>query len=218
MDTLLTIWEYVRPHVAGLGLLATWLGIIIVYLRRRIDWKRKRFANQVNFSLNYVADNKLVMRTLLETTASAVWVNEYGVRMVAAAAARTRADQPFIVLKHPEDMKFVKRAALNVLSERFSDAFLGYVMGAPVQKSGFIFAVTFENHPDMRTRKFRVLLVEEQRLETMFGPNATELKLEEPYHRDRVRVLQMMARLAAQPVPQVEDAEVLGRVELGVLI
>ena len=67
---------------------------------------------------------------LLETTASEVWLNSYGIGKVFKAAGRTRPDQPFIILSDDEDMGFVKRAVLNVLSEKFADAFLA----SPVQQ------------------------------------------------------------------------------------
>jgi hypothetical protein len=214
---LQAIFEYVKPHLASLGLVATWLGIVWIAWRRRRHWKEKRFVDQVNFSLNYVEDGKLAIRTLLETTASRVWPNDYGVKLVTAAAAKTRYDQPFIILKNPADMTFMKRALLNVISERFSSAFVAHVMGLPVKKSTFLFALTFENYEDMRTRKFRVLLVEEKSLQEYFGADAVESKVEESHHRDRLGVLRTMARLARESGNSVEDVEVLGRVELGVL-
>jgi hypothetical protein len=48
-------------------------------------------------SLNYVRGGALVLRTLLEKPANEVWLNEYGVRTVLAAAQRTTADQPFVL-------------------------------------------------------------------------------------------------------------------------
>jgi hypothetical protein len=217
MDFLYRVWDTIRPHVAGLGLVVTWVGIALVAWRRRRDWKSKRFTGLVNFSLNYVADNKLMMRTLLEVPANAVWLNEYGVKLVMQAAAKTRADQPFIVLNDPADMQFVKHAILNVISQRFAEPFLGHVVGAPVHKASFLFALTFEKYADMRTRKFRVLLVEESSLPAMFGPDVPDSQVEEVNHKDRIGVLRMMASLAAKPGARIEGADVLGRVELGVV-
>lgn len=214
MDTLQWIWDAIRPHLGTIALVLTWLGIGLAYYRKRVHWRAKRFTDQVNFSLNYVDNGALQLRTLLETSTAEVWLNQYGVNIVLAAASKTRSDQPFIVLDDPADMAFVKRAVLNVLSEKFAAAFLATSLKIPVKESPYYFATTFENFPDMRTRKFRVLLVEAQSLADMFGPAASEPALLEPIHRDRLQVLKTMAKLAADP--KTDERKVLGKVHLGV--
>ena len=84
------------------------------------------------------------MRTLLEKPADQVWLNEYGVRKVLAAAQRTTADQPFVLLADPRDMDFANRAVLNRLSERFAPAYLAAALGRPVRAETFRFAITCE--------------------------------------------------------------------------
>jgi hypothetical protein len=209
------LWDLVKGHLSLIGLVLTWVGIALVYLRRRSEWLKKSFLNQVNFSLNYIEDGKLCIRTLLETTASQVWLNSYGINKVFKAAGRTRPDQPFIILPDEEDMGFVKRAVLNVLSEKFADVFLAQGMGLPVKTARFVFAITFENFPDMRTRKFRILLMEVESLKQLFveTPGEGEMKVSEPRHRDRLSVLRAMRdiyfgdRQAEKPI--------LGELELG---
>ena len=191
----------------------TWIGIATAYVRKRAQWRTKSFTGHVNFSLNYVADGTLQLRTLLETSTAEVWLNDYGVGLVLAASKKTRADQPFIILSDPVDMAFVKRAALNVLSEKFANAFLATSMGLPVKMATYYFAITFENFKDMRTRKFRVLLVEAQSLASMFGSAAPAPGVVDPVHADRLQVLRTMARLAADPSS--DRQQILGRVQLG---
>jgi hypothetical protein len=111
-------------------------------------------------------------------------------------------------------MAFVKRAALNVISEKFAAGFLATALGAPVKSALFHFAITFENFTDMRTRKFRILLVDANSLNEMFGPTAPEPAVVDPSHRDRLQVLRTMANLAADP--KSDDKRILGRVWLGV--
>jgi hypothetical protein len=213
VDTLHDVWEAIRPHLSAIVLALTWVGIVFAYLRKRSHWRTKRFADQVNFSLNYVADGTLQLRTLLETSTSRVWPNEHGVRVVLGAAKKTRPDQPFIILDDPQDMAFVKRAALNVISEKFADGFLAATLGIPVKSALYHFAVTFENFADMRTRKFRIILVEAKGLTEMFGPTAPEPAVVDAIHRDRLRVLQTMAKLSAEP--KGDNRQILGRVFLG---
>lgn len=216
MQWLLECWDWVRPHLGTVGLAFTWIGIGLVYVRKRSAWQRKSFMNQVNFSLNYVQDNKLCLRTLLETTAPLVWLNDYGVNKVFKAAARTRPDQPFIILDNPGDMAFAKRAVLNVLSERFADVFLGQSMSLPVKTAKYCFAITFENFPDMLTRKIRILLVETEALKHAFAPRPDgDLAVDEPRHRDRLAVLRTMREIYLGQ--QKLDAAVLGEVELGLM-
>jgi len=215
MDLLKDLWDFIKPHLSLIGLVLTWVGIVLVYWRRRSEWLRKSFFNQVNFSLNYVEDGRLAIRTLLETTASQVWLNTYGINKVFKAAQRTRPDQPFILLADDEDMGFVKRAVLNVLSEKFANVFVARSMGLPVKSARFVFAITFENFPDMRTRKFRVLLVEAENLKRLFveTPGEGELQVSEVRHRDRLGVLRAMHEIYVGARPA--EKAVLGEVELG---
>jgi hypothetical protein len=209
--------EILRPHFNTLALLATWAGIGIVYLRRRAQWRRKQFLAQVNFSLNYVADSALAMRTLVERPANQVWLNEHGVRMVLGAARRTTVGHPFILLKDPKDQDFANRAVLNVLSERFAENFVAAALGLPVRTGTFCFAITCEKYEDIRTLKLRVLIVEERSLAELFGPDgaAGKLKVDNPIYRARLATLQRMHELYVRDKGSAHP--VLGHLELGVL-
>src|SRR5260370_35953013 len=162
VNLLIQFWEWIHPHLPMVGLILTWVGIVLVYARKRTAWKQKSFLNQVNFSLNYIENGQLCLRTLLEVSAAEVWLTDEGNKKVFNAAAQTRHDQPFIHLDDREDMDFIKRAVLNVLSERFAEAFLARSMNLPIQTAKYCFAITFENFPDMRTRKIRELLMPAQ--------------------------------------------------------
>jgi hypothetical protein len=218
MAALTQFLELMRPHWSWLALVATWVAIGYVAVRRRMQWRRKTFLSQVNFSLNYAVGPHLVMRTLLETTAVRVWPNEHGVKAVLAAAARTTVDNPFVLLKFARDRDFVNRAVLNALSERFADVFLAAALGAPVRTGAFVFAVTCEKFDVMRTIKLRVILVEENTLVELFGPAgaADRLEIKNEIYRARLTTLRALYgihvkdRASAQPV--------LGRVELGVVL
>jgi hypothetical protein len=215
MNVLIDLWERVHPHLTGVGLVLTWLGIIIVYIRRRTAWRKKSFLNQVNFSLNYIENGQLCLRTLLELSATEVWLNDYGIKKVYNAAAKTRHDQPFIHLDDQEDMDFIKRAVLNVLSEKFAEAFLARSMNLPVRTAKYCFAITFENFPDMRTRKIRVLLMEAESLKQLGDPSEQDLAVAEVRHRDRLTVLRTMRDIYLGK--QKWATPVIGEMELGVV-
>jgi hypothetical protein len=208
--------EDLRPYWTSLALLLTWVGILFVYLRRRYQWRRKQFLTQVNFSLNYVRGVALAMRTLVEVPASQVWLNEHGVRTVLAAAHRAPLDDPFLVLRDPKDMAFANRAVLNVLSQRFANTFLAASLGLPVRTANFVFALTCEKYEEIRTLKLRILIIEEQTLIDLFGPDdgAAKLQVQDVVYRARLQTLRGLYKLYA--ADRKSDRPVLGEVELGV--
>jgi hypothetical protein len=218
MEKFQQFMEFMRPHWSALALVATWIGIAIVAVRHRLAWRRKQFLTHVNFSLNYCIGRQLAMRTLTEARAVDVWPNEYGVQKVFAAAARTTAGAAFIVLKNPKDQDFINRAVLNVLSGRFAETYLAAALGAPVKTATFCFAVTFERYPEMRTLKLRVLIVQEQTLEDLFGPagEAKKLEVRNPVYKIRLTTLEAMYALHVKD--KVSAHPVLGRMEMGVLL
>jgi hypothetical protein len=209
------IWhllELIKNYGSPVALVATWAAIAWVWYKRRVSWLRKEFINQVNFSLNYVVGESLLMRTLLETTAEKVWLNAWGVKKLMAAAARTTERDPFIRLDNAGDRDFINRAVLNVLSERFAETFVAASLGVPVKTAPYRFAITCEKYKDMRTLKIRVLIVEESTLEK-FGPegHSGSLKLANPKFTDRIQSLQAMCAESKA------DKHVLGLLELGVV-
>jgi hypothetical protein len=216
MDHLLRFFEFMRPHWNTAALVLTWLGIGIAYLRRRSRWRKKQFLARVNFSLNYVAGDGLAMRTLLESTANDVWLNEYGVALVLAAARRAPVEQPFLTLTDPDDRDFANRAVLNVLSERFAETYLAASLGRPVVTAPHVFGITCEKYGDIRTLKLRVLIMAEQTLVELFGPAnlAASLNVPNTILRSRLTTLQIMYDLYQKD--KSADRPTLGHMDLGV--
>ncbi len=172
MTWLTDLFAWLVKYVGAIGLAVTWIGIGLVYWRRRHAWTSKQFQDQINFSLNYVLGGELVMRTLLETKTANVWLNDFGIKKLLVAAQKTTLDQPFIELADQQDMDFVNRAVKNALSERFGSTFVAQSLGKPVTTGTFLFGITYERYEDMRTLKFRVLIVEEKALLAMFDGSA----------------------------------------------
>ena len=205
MDILQAILDFLKAYGNTIALTITWIVLLWVYLGKRSDWARKHFLDQVNFSLSLVVDGKLVMRTLLEVPARNVWLNDLGVGKVQSAAKATTPDQPFIQLEVAEDQDFIYRAILNVLSEKFADAYLAQSMGLPVISETYRFTITMERYGDIRTLKMRVLLVKEKELETVFSPNppgGKKVEVPNALYGARLRTLMAMHDLhikAGQP-------------------
>lgn len=196
------------------ALLGTWSGIALLWVRRWRAWRRKTFLEQVNFSLNYVENGRLSLRTLLEDTAQSVWLNEYGVRLVARAARRATVDQPFVSLPSDEDMAYLKRAVLNVLSEKFAEGFLAQTLGLPTAKARYVFGVTCEKYGALKTQKLRVILMRTDDLDALFDPAraADPLRLAESSHRDRMATLRKLHELHHHSQPEMR--RLVGEVEL----
>jgi hypothetical protein len=216
MAILTAILDWVVAHIAIIGLVLTWAGIGLVYYRRRSDWAQKQFADQVNFSLNYVIGDMLAMRTLLECTVKDVWLNDFGVKKVRAAARLTTPEQPFILLEDQADRDFVHRAVINTLSERFAAAFVAEALGVPVHTGKFIFAITYERYDIMRTLKFRVLIMEERTLVQLFGPGGRgdSLQVSNPVFLARLKSLRAIYELYAKD--QATRKGLVDQVQLGV--
>ena len=212
LELILDHWE--------LALLAgTWLGIGALAVKRRYDWRQRRFAQQVNFSLNSLVEesgaNRLLLRTLLEESAANVWINDYGVGRVLKAARRTTVERPFLQIPEARDRDIVMVAVLNVLSERFSDAFVARVLGVPSKADTFLFGLTWERYGEMRTQKLRVMVIKQSDLARMFegGEDPIELRVAADSHRPRIDTLRQMYTLWSSP--DADERGAIGEVELG---
>jgi hypothetical protein len=171
-------------------------------------------VNAYNFSLNLFGDT-LSMRTLLEVETTDVWPNTHGVRLLHAAAARTTLDAPFIHLSATADRDYLNRAVKNALSELCPATFIAVALGEKVRTGVFLFAITCERYPEMRTIKLRVLLVEQNALREWCAPGGKGDQLSmSAYYRTRLRTLQAMYEMDRKA--RAGGAEELGRVELGI--
>ena len=212
IDLVLDNWELAL-------LLATWSVISIVSIRRQYDWRHRRFTQQVNFSLTTPVERDgsqiLLLRTLLEDGASNVWLNEYGVSRVLKAARLTTREMPFLRIAQLRDRDLVLNAVLNVLSERFSDAFVARAVGIPIKTDVFLFGLTWERYGEMKTQKLRVILIKRADLESLFGEGSEkrDIGVVEDSHRPRIETLRRMFELWTSS--NREDRDMIREVELG---
>jgi hypothetical protein len=223
MSLISRFWAFFLGYWELSLLLATWAGIASLALRRRRDWRRKRFTEQVNFSLNTVETDpdgtaRLVIRTLLEDSATHVWLNDYGVRQVQRAAERTTEQRPFLEIRPRKDMELVKHAVLNVLAERYSEAFLARAIGVEVRAERFLYGITWERYGRMYTQKLRVMVIRPADLERLCGEGGMgrRIRVAAESHRDRIATLERMHALHTSP--DEEQRAMLGEVELGVVV
>ena len=211
INTLLDHWELAL-------LLVTWAVIGIVSVKSRYDWRQRRFTRQVNFSLNTLVEcdgsTTLHLRTLLEDSAVNVWLNEFGVSRVLKAAKHTTLGKPFLNIAKAHDRDLVMIAVLNVLSERFSDAFLARAIGIPTKIDTFLYGLTWEHYGEMKTQKLRVIVIKRSDLENMFDPSGQcKIDVAEESHRPRIKTLRRMYELWTSA--NQTDRDMIREVELG---
>jgi hypothetical protein len=213
IDLLLDHWELAM-------LLATWSVIGVVWIRRQHDWRNRRFTQQVNFSLTTPVDRDgtptLLLRTLLEEGAAHVWLNEFGVSRVLKAARHTTREMPYLHIEQRRDRDLVMNAVLNVLSERYSDAFVARAVGIPIKTDVFLFGLTFERYGEMKTQKLRVILIRRADLQGLFGEGSgkREIRVVEDSHRPRIETLRRMYQLSTSS--DQDDRDMIREVELGI--
>jgi len=184
------VLRYWEPVVALLTLIV----VIRTYRKSRIIWSSRNFLGRMNFSLNYIQDNTLKIRTLREADIDQILLNNpHGKRVVLKYARRhTSLDNPFLELPKG-DRWIVLNAILNEISEQFADGFLAASMGHPVKMTTYVFGITCEKDKRVRLNKIRVMLIEKSLLERI--DTIEDLQFERPSHVVRLETLRNMKEI-----------------------
>ena len=212
--------DLITDHWELALLLITWSAIGVVSIKRQYDWRNRRFTQQVNFSLSMPVERDgsqtLLLRTLLEDGAANVWLNDFGVSRVLKAARLTTQEMPFLRIARLRDRDLVMNAVLNVLSERFSDAFVARAVGISIKTDVFLFGLTWERYGEMKTQKLRVILIRRKDLQSLFDERSGKREIEviEESHRPRIETLRRMYELWTSS--NQEDRDMIREVELGI--
>lgn len=184
------------------ALVATWVGIVYFWLRRRSDWKRRRFLEHVRFSLNYVHANHLIFRTFAEDKAANVWFNEHGQNLILQAAKATTPEEPFLRLADASDATYLIQTTQHALTRMAGWTHFAVAAGMPVEERDYLFAVTCEKHPGVPAHLIRVLLIELNLADHLFGQNQAARQLEnagDAMTMVRLGTLQQMHAAVDQP-------------------
>ncbi|MEZ6094273.1 MAG: hypothetical protein R3C03_08530 [Pirellulaceae bacterium] len=194
-ETLIDLFteHWIKVLIGALFLVFGW---VIGWWRARRKWLKKEFFDRVNFSLNSIVDGRLMIRTIMEKSADDVFLNSIAVQQLLAAATTTSKDNPLIQLP-ADDYWYFLNAALNEISEKFAVGFVMRDIGAPVRMRRFLICLTNESDGAIRTRKIRVMMVQQSVLESL---PETMPQLESENHETRWNTLQIMAqRLKTNP-------------------
>jgi hypothetical protein len=164
--------------------------------KARREWMSKEFLHRVIVSLNIFADGFLKIRTVLERSLEAVFLNPVAIEKVQLAAKECTKDQPLLIFPK-EDRWFILNFVLNAVAEQFAPGQVRQDAGAAVTKVKYALFLTCEVVGDERIRKIRAMLIQKQYLES-FPYIDTLPQLENPWHEDRIRTLRQAAALYAK--------------------
>jgi hypothetical protein len=182
-------WSYGLPFVLGS------LAAGVAYLAARASFLRRDFLHRVNFSLNYVDDNQLRLRTLKESDLDQIILNNRHGRKMLLRAARNVSDSdkaPFLDMG--DDCGWlVLNAILNEISELLPTGPIAKSLGLPVRSAWYLFGVTCESDDDVKMRKIRVMIIAEELLRKI--DQFPMLKFQHPWHRVRYQTLLKMRQL-----------------------
>lgn len=205
---MIGLLEYAKENWDQLALLATVGLVLLTYWRARSTWKTRDFLGRINFSLNFIQENRLKIRTLQENNIDDILLNNnHGRRMMLKAASQTTLEKPFLELPE-KDAWIVLNSVLNEISEQFADGFLAIAAGLTMRTTTFIFGITCERDADVRMNKIRVMIIERALLEKI--DELEEIEFESPHHHVRLDTLKTMRKI------YLDDARrgQLGRVDL----
>lgn len=158
--------------------------------RAKSEWQKREFWDRINFSLNTIEDDKLLIRTLIEKSLTNVFLNSVAVEAIKAAAKQTSEKNPILPLSD-DDYWYYLNAVLNEVSEQFSDGLIRRDLGQPVTKADYLICLTCEVAGAIRTHKVRVMLIQKSTLQNL---PAERPVLENPNHTTRWDTLYMMAQ------------------------
>jgi hypothetical protein len=164
------------------------MGWLVAHWRASRSWHRREFFQRINFSLNSISDDKLLIRTLSEKSCAEIFLNEYAIRQLNKLGAQTTPDDPVVPIPR-DDCWYFLNAVLNELSEQFATGLIAREAGKHVVSARYLICLTNECDGDIRTRKLRAMVVRRDLL--LHLPEETPT-FESPTHAIRWKTLQQL--------------------------
>ena len=188
-----SVVDFVRSKwLEVLGSMA--FGVMCWYFGRRAArrrWESRDFLHRLNVSLNILQPGQpLQIRTLMEKGVEEIFLNTLAAERVAAAARRTKPDNPLLPLPE-KDYWFYLNAVLNEVSERFALGEIRRDLGLPVTMGTYLLCLTCECAGELRTRKIRAMVIQKHVLENL---PEKQPALERSHHTTRWSTLQILAK------------------------
>ena len=193
------IWDFIGQWVAEhwlelvISLAAVLVGVWWGRRQARKRWKKREFLDRINISLNSIQDDALQIRTIMEADLQEVFHNSAAVEMVLAAARETTLGTPILPVAQ-EDCWFLLNAVLNEVSEKFAAGLIRRDVGLDVRVGRYVICLTCEADGQMRTRKVRAMLIQEDTLAKFMREYKEQSpRLESKWHETRVKTLRILA-------------------------
>lgn len=159
--------------------------------RAQSNWRKREFLHRLNVSLNLLAPNQpLQIRTLLEKSCDAVFLNAVATENVSKAARHTRSDNPLLPLPQADYWQYLN-AVLNEVAEKFSINEVRRDLGLPVTRGTYLICLTCKCAGEMRTRKVRAMVIQKKHLENL---PETQPNFEHATHITRWETLKVHAQ------------------------
>ncbi len=172
-----------------IGFLLMLAGWYIGHWRARANWSKREFYDRLNFSLNWIENGTLKLRTLSERHCEEVFLNKPATEVVLQAARAGTEANPILALPE-KDYWYYLNSVLNELSEQFALGHLKNSLGQPVASDIYVLCLTCEAAADLRMRKIRAMVIQKSLLTNL---PAASPKLEKPHHHIRWKTLNFMA-------------------------
>ena len=191
MDILKAVASEIQQHFIKVmvGFILMAVGWYFGHWRARNNWKKREFYDRLNFSLNWIENGTLKLRTLSERHCEEVFLNKPATEIILKAARAGTEAHPILSLPE-KDYWYYLNAVLNELSEQFATGHLKKAHGQSVSSALYIICLTCEAAPDLRMRKVRAMVVQKSLLTNL---PAESPKLEKPHHHTRWKTLTFMA-------------------------
>ncbi len=190
-DILKTVVSELQQHIVKVvvGFVLMGFGWYLGHRRARHNWTKREFFDRLNFSLNWIEDGTLKLRTLSERHCEEIFLNKPATEVVLKAARAATEASPILSLSE-KDYWYYLNSVLNELSEEFAIGHLKKAQGQPVSSAIYLICLTCEAAADLRMRKVRAMVIQKSLLMNL--PKERP-KLERPHHHIRWKTLEFMA-------------------------
>lgn len=201
MSGLRTCLEFLGEHWAKfLWLVPTVIPVLWGIYQARRQWKTREFMSRFSISLNMLrqqGDEAVLWLPAAEELQleDVFHRNRTAVRIVRKAAYATTPEEPFLVTIPVEDCRSILNEVANRVEVMFREGSFALLAGLPVRYLTLVIGLTCEKGADVRIRKIRALVADEQLLRNI--DQIARTRLEKPHHVVRRQTLCRMARLYA---------------------
>lgn len=191
VDHLAEVANLSLSELSTVLLISTITGFTL-FFTEMLEWRRARFENRINISLNTLADGVLRIRTVHEDTVGNVVLSSHARRLLKRAARRTTTKDPFLHFADQNDAWMVYHEIVLTISGLYSAQIIGAAMrGTSADEEQFFIALTWERDTKTRIQKFRILMAQRDVLRAA-RTNRAGIRPEVPEHASRIEALAQM--------------------------